>query len=86
MSDIDLSKAVDEVHEEMSLEKKAEAKRKIRWVADQILRFTAEAHKLKTAQDKNEERLQKALAKLEELKKGNWNILSQINPQESPNE
>ena len=86
MSEIDLSGVVDEVTEELTLEKKTEIKRKIRHVADQVARFLAEEGRLRSALEKNTERLSKASGKIVELRKGNWNILSQINLQEKEQE
>jgi len=77
--EIDLTQAVEETAAELTIEKKAEIKHQIRHVFDQIRVFEAQKRSSENDVVKYTEKLQKAQGKLSELRKGNWEILKQIN-------
>jgi len=82
MSDetIDLAGVVDEAAADLTHEKKAEVKKKIRHVFEQLTLFAEQKKRFTSELQKADEKHQKAAHKLEELRKGNWEILKQINP------
>lgn len=79
-NDLDLISVVEETAHDLTQEKKKDVKVKIRHVFDQLGTFGDQKKKLIKDLAKMEEKITKAQGKLAELRKGNWEVLKQINP------
>lgn len=76
----DIPQIIQDVLKDFKTEKQRELAKKVRHVLMQIEHFKGVLKKIEIDKKKAEEKLGKAVMRLEKVQQGDWNVINSINP------